>query len=116
MNIAPISLSSSEKISFLSNLSTMLAAGISILEAVDALLEDAKGKNKKFLEIVREDIIQGNHLYYSFSKFPLIFDKVTINLIKAAEEAGTLETTLWDLKNSIQKDVEFQDKIKSAMI
>ena len=37
-----ISLSNSEKISFLSNLSTMLAAGISILEAIDALLEDSK--------------------------------------------------------------------------
>src|SRR3989344_82102 len=116
MIASKIAFSNSEKISFISNLATMLVAGISILEAIDALLEDAKVKHKFFLEIVREDIIQGNHLYYSFSKFPLIFDKVTINLIKAAEEAGTLETTLWDLKNSIQKDVEFQDKIKSAMI
>ena len=116
MNASSISLSNSEKISLISNLATMLVAGISILEAIDALLEDAKGKNKIFLDTVREDIVQGNHLYFSFSKFPLIFDKVTINLIKASEEAGTLEVTLWDLKNSIQKDTEFQDKIKSAMI
>src|SRR3989344_8114407 len=112
MNIAPISLSSSEKISFLSNLSTMLAAGISILEAVDALLEDAKGKNAKFLEILREDIVQGNHLNYSFSKFPHIFDPITVNLIKASEEAGTLEVTLKDLKTNIQKEMEFSDRVK----
>src|SRR3989338_2104069 len=116
MNIAPISLSSSEKISFLSNLSTMLAAGISILEAVDALLEDAKGKNKKFLEILREDIVQGTHLYYSFSKFPLVFDKITVNLIKASEEAGTLEITLKDIKINILKEMEFTDKVKQALI
>lgn len=111
-----ITLGNGEKISFLQNLSTMLAAGISILEAVDALLEDAKGRNKKFLEIVREDIIQGNHLNYSFAKFPNIFDPITVNLIKASEEAGTLEITLKDLRLSIQKENEFSDKVKQAMI
>src|SRR3989344_2763081 len=111
-----ISLSNSEKISFLSNLSTMLAAGISILEAIDALLEDSKGKNKKFLEIIREDIVQGNHLYFSFDKFPHIFNDITINLVKASEEAGTLEITLKDLRVSIQKEMEFSDKVKQAMI
>jgi len=111
-----ISFSGNEKISFLSNLSTMLVAGISILEAVDALLEDAKGKNKKFLEVIREDIVQGNHLNYSFAKFPKIFDDVTINLVKAAEEAGTLEITLKDLKANIQKEMEFADKVKQALI
>ncbi|OGG03585.1 hypothetical protein A2W14_03340 [Candidatus Gottesmanbacteria bacterium RBG_16_37_8] len=111
-----IILSGNEKISFLSNLSTMLTAGISILEAIDALLEDAKGKNKKFLEIIREDIVQGNHLYYSFDKFPHIFDAITVNLIRAAEEAGTLEITLKDMRISIQKEMEFSDKVKQAMI
>ena len=116
MKSSSISLSNGEKISFIQNLSTMLTAGISILEAIDALLEDARGKHKKFLEIVREDIIQGNHLYQSFTRFPLIFDKVTVNLLKASEEAGTLETTLHDLKKNIQKEMEFSDKVKSAMI
>src|SRR3990167_624549 len=116
MKSSSISLSNGEKISFIQNLSTMLTAGISILEAIDALLEDARGKHKKFLEIVREDIIQGNHLYQSFTRFPLVFDKVTVNLLKASEEAGTLETTLHDLKKNIQKEMEFSDKVKSAMI
>jgi len=116
MKTSPISLTNGEKISLIQNLSTMLTAGISILEAIDALLEDARGKHKKFLEIVREDIIQGNHLYQSFTRFPLVFDKVTVNLLKASEEAGTLETTLQDLKKNIQKEMEFSDKVKSAMI
>lgn len=116
MKTENISLSTSEKISFISNLTTMLNAGISILEAIDSLMEDAKGKHKKFLEIIREDIVQGNHLYYSFSRFPRVFDKVTINLIKAAEEAGTLEVTLKDLRDNIKKEVEFSDKIKAALI
>ncbi|KKS98185.1 MAG: Tfp pilus biogenesis protein PilC, type IV pilus assembly protein PilC [Candidatus Gottesmanbacteria bacterium GW2011_GWA2_43_14] len=116
MKTSGISLNSGEKISLIQNLSTMLSAGISLLEAIDALLEDARGKHKKFLEIVKEDVSQGNHLYNSFSRFPLVFDAVTVNLLKASEEAGTLETTLQDLKSNIQKEMEFSDKVKSAMI
>jgi type II secretory pathway component PulF len=60
--------------------------------------------------------MQGKRVYESFSRFPRIFDKVTINIIKASEEAGTLDATLKDLKNNIKRDMEFNDKIKSAMI
>jgi len=110
------SLSSSEKIAFISNLSTMLSAGIPILEAVSNLLEDSKGNPKKIMETLRDDLTQGRQVNYSFSKFPRVFDKVTVNVIKASEEAGTLDITLKDLKQNLQKQVEFNDKVKSALL
>lgn len=109
-------LSNKEKITFMSNMNTMLSAGIPILETVDSLLEDAKGNMRKLLTVLRADLIEGQHVYTTFAKFPKIFDKVTTNIIKAAEEAGTLDTTLKDIKNNIKKDIEFNDKIKSAFI
>lgn len=111
-----ITLSTSEKIAVVSNLSTMLSAGITILEAVDSILEDAKGNPRKVLEALREDLVQGKQVNTSFAAFPRVFDKVTVNLIRASEQAGTLETTLRDLKENIVKEVEFTDKIKFAMI
>lgn len=116
MNTENISLSTSEKISLISNLSTMLTAGISILETVDSILEDAKGHQKKILETLRADLIQGEQLHSSFAKFPAVFDEVTVNIIKAAEEAGTLDVTLRDLRENIRKETEFTDKVKSALI
>ncbi len=116
MNTQNISLSNAEKITLISNFSTMLAAGISILEAVDSLLEDAKGNQKKVLETLREDLIQGKRVYTALAKFPSTFDKVTVSIIKASEEAGTLDTTLRDLKDSIRKQTEFNDKVKSALL
>lgn len=115
MRFENITLSDSEKISFVSNLSTMLSAGVSILELVNSLLEDAKGSQKKILETLRDDLTQGNRLYSSFAKFPAVFDQVTVNIIRAAEEAGTLEITLKDLKENIKKEIEFSDKVKSAL-
>lgn len=110
-----IRISTTEKLGLISNLATMLAAGIPILEVVDSLLEDAKGNQKKFLESLKSDLSQGNHVADAFAKFPMIFDKITVNLIKASEEAGTLDVTLDDLKASIKKDSEFSDKIRGAL-
>lgn len=111
-----ISLSTKDKIALLGNLSTMLAAGISILETVDSLLEDSKGSQKKLLQELRRDLVQGKHVYASFARFPHIFDNVTVNIIRASEEAGTLDVTLKDIKQHMQKEMEFLDKVRSAMI
>lgn len=111
-----ISLSDSDKISIIGNLNTMLVAGIPLFEAVESLLEDAKGNQRKFLTVLKADLVQGNHVYATLSKFPSSFDKVTVSVIKASEEAGTLETALADLAANIRKEMEFAGKIKSAMV
>jgi len=111
-----ITLKTSEKIELVSNLATMLTAGIPILDAVNSILEDTKGSQRKILETLKADLIQGKQIYTSFAKFPRCFDKVTVNLIRAAEEAGNLEVTLKDLRDHIQADAEFTDKIRFALI
>jgi len=93
----------------------MLKAGIPILNGVESLLEDSKGNIKKVLGVLREDLVAGRRIYTTLAKFSEAFDKVTINLVKAAEEAGTLETSLADIKKNTQADMEFSDKVKSAL-
>ncbi len=109
-------LKNSEKIALIGSLATMLTAGIPILEVVNSLLEDAKGGQRKILETLHEDLMQGKHMFVTLSKFPRVFDKVTVSVIKASEEAGTLDVTLRDLKVTIQKEIEFGDKVRSAMV
>lgn len=116
MKTEKATLSNSEKIELVSNLGTMFSAGIPILETVESLLEDAKGGSKKILETMRADLTQGQHVSYTFAKFPNVFNKVTVNIIKASEEAGTLDVILIDLKENIKKDIEFSDKVKGAFI
>lgn len=94
----------------------MLKAGIPIIEIIDSLLEGSKGNQKKILETMRDDLNQGKHVYTTFEKFPRVFDKVTVNIIKASEEAGTLDVVLNDVKDGIRKDMEFSDKIRSALM
>ena len=111
-----VRLSSSEKIALISNLSTMLSAGIPILDAVSNLLEDAKGNQKKILDALRDDLTQGHQVNYTLARFPNVFDKVTVSVVRASETAGTLDVILKDLRESLRKQNEFNDKIKSALL
>lgn len=111
-----IKLGNSDKVALIGSLATMLTAGIPILDVVNSLLEDAKGGQLKILTSLHEDLMQGKHIYVTFSKYPRVFDKVTVSVIKASEEAGTLDVTLRDLKQTVQKEIEFTDKVRSAMI
>lgn len=115
MKKSNVKISSKDKLIIISNLGTMLTAGIPIMETVDSMLEDTSSNQKKILTALREDLVQGKSIADSFSNFPNAFDPVTINLIKAAEKAGNLDTILKDLTVNIKKEIEFNDKVKSAL-
>jgi type II secretory pathway component PulF len=114
--VSNMRISNDEKLGFVSSLATMFSAGIPLLETIDSLLEYSKGNQKKMLLMIMDDVSQGKQLNMALAKFPKIFDKVTINIIKASEEAGTLDVALKDLKENIKKSAEFKDKIRAALI
>ena len=116
MNTSRVRLSTNDKVALIGNLSTMLTAGIPILEAVDSLSEDVKGNQKKILDTLKEDLTQGRRVHITLAKFPRAFDKVTVNVIKAAEEAGNLDVALKDIRINIVKEAEFMGKLKSSMV
>lgn len=115
-NSRTLRMSGDEKIALFSNMSTMLGAGIPIAETVESLLDEAKGAKRIVLTQLRDDLTAGHHVSRTFAQFPKIFDKVTVNLTKAAEESGTLETTLKDVEKNLRKQMELGDKVKSAMM
>src|SRR5260221_2851884 len=108
-------LTNTERLNFVSNLSTMYSAGIPLLSAVIALSEEARGNTKKILQEIDADLLKGKNLYESLAKFPLIFDTITVNMIRASEASGTLDVILKDLKVQIKKDIAFNRKIRTAL-
>ena len=115
MNYKRLTISSGELLNVVSNLSTMLTAGIPILSAVHSLGEEARGNSKKILQEIYGDLLKGKHLYESLAKFPMVFDSVTVNMVRASEESGTLDQILKDLKEQIKKDIALNRKIRSAL-
>jgi len=115
-NLSSVKIGNTEKLNLFINLGTMLKAGIPILEIVDSLLEDTKGNLKIILETLREDLSQGKNISVCFAKFPRTFDPVTLSVLRAAEESGTLDVSMKDVQINIRKEIEFNDKIRAAML
>jgi len=113
--LAKTKLKGTEKLELVGSLATMIGSGISILEVVKSLQEDALGGQKVVLNEMVSDLTQGKRLYVTLAKFPKVFDRVSVNVIRASEEAGTLDVALRDLRATLQKDMEFNDKIRSAL-
>src|SRR3990167_7790578 len=89
-----VSLSTQEKLSLITGLSTLIASGIPILEAVESLIEESKDNSKKILLQLKEDLNQGKSISESLARFPKSFDPTTINLIKDAEFMGQVRSAL----------------------
>lgn len=114
--LAKLKLNGTEKLELVGSLATMIASGISLFEVVHTLQEDAKGGQKIILAEMENDLAQGRHVYVTLGKFPKVFDRVSVNVVRASEEAGTLEVALRDLRLTLQKNMEFNDKVRSALM
>ncbi|HWT55737.1 MAG TPA: type II secretion system F family protein [Candidatus Microsaccharimonas sp.] len=111
-----IRLKGKERLSLFSDLSTMLTAGIPILEAVVSLEEDATSNMKKVLKVLHETLNNGEPLSRGLSRMPNAFDQISVNLIRAAEAGGTLEETLHDIVQTTKKELAFADQLRNTMI
>lgn len=111
-----VRLNSKDQLMIFSDMSTMLAAGIPILEIVESMVDEAKGNQRKVLEAIKQSLYQGHQLSDALKTMPRAFDPVTVNLLSAAEQAGTLETTLQDITESTQKSIAFTDQVRSSFV
>jgi type II secretory pathway component PulF len=114
--VAKLKLKNRERLSIFTDLSTMLSAGIPILEAVQSLETDNKGQPEKVLHHIRTSINNGIPLSKSMGQMPGAFNPITVNLIRAAEAGGTLEETLRDTVKATRKDIAFSDQLRNTMI
>lgn len=116
MNTARIQLNGKDKLALFTDMSTMLTAGIPIMEIIESLSHDAKGSTKEVLSILHRSLINGEPLSHGMAAFPHTFDPVTLNTMRAAEAGGTLEETLQDIVRTLKKELAFSDTIRTAMI
>ena len=101
---------------FCKQFATMLRAGLPVLNTLNMLDEQTKAPNmKKIIVTIRKDLEAGNALSKCFSNHPKIFDTVVVNLIKAGEASGKLDTFLQKIVTSLEKREKIKSQIKSAL-
>lgn len=106
-----------DKVFLTKYLSLMLRVGTDLLAAINILIADFdKPAMKNFLLEVRENLTRGRSFYEIFAKYPKVFSPVFVNLLKAAEASGTLQSTFENLSASLAKESELKSKIRAALI
>lgn len=101
---------------FTRQLSTMVAAGLPLTDALRILQNQSRAGMAKIAAQILADIEGGSNLGDALEKHPKIFSKVYISLVRAGEAAGVMEDILNRLAVNMEKQKSFQGKVKGAMI
>lgn len=96
---------------------TMIDAGIPILRCLEILSGQCKDLAlKEAVDAITSDVKSGLTLNEAMAKHPNIFNKLYVNMVRAAELGGILDTILDRLAGFLEYENEIKGKIKSAMM
>lgn len=109
--------STNEKILFGKNLSSMLEAGLPLSRAIEVIGRQSRNKKYKFvMNNLNDSIKSGDTLSGAMAKFPSVFSKLFISMVRAGEESGDLVGALGVVSSQMEKTNDLKKKIKGAMI
>ena len=109
-------ISSKDLALFTRQLSTMLRAGVPLMQCFDIVGRGHSNPSmSRLLNDIRSDVETGTNLNQAFRKYPMYFDALFCNLVAAGEQAGILETLLDRLATYQEKTIALKGKIKKAL-
>jgi type II secretory pathway component PulF len=105
-----------EVVNITRQLSTMVTAGLPLLDGLRILEQQSKPAIAKLIAELIRDIEGGGTFADALSKHPKVFDRVFIQLVRAGEAGGVLDEILNRLADNLERSKEFRSKTKGALI
>lgn len=98
-------------------LAIMLNAGLTLIDCIDILKKQTtKPQLLKIINEIDKEIRGGKTFSSALQKYPNHFSNLYISLVKSGEASGKLSEILLKLAENLEKQREFQGKIKGALI
>jgi len=95
---------------------TMVNAGLPILRSLSILEGQTESRVlKKAVEQVRIDIERGSSLSVAMAKFPKVFNRLYVAMVRSGEMGGVLDAVLERLAGNLEREVSLRNRIRSAM-
>jgi type IV pilus assembly protein PilC len=108
---------SKEKVLFSRQLSTLINAGLPLVQSLRSVNNQTASKPLKVvINKIISDVEAGTTLSGAMAKHPQIFNQVYTSLIAAGEISGTLDKALERLAIQQEKDADLATKIRGAMV
>jgi type IV pilus assembly protein PilC len=101
---------------FCRQFSTMIDAGLPIIQCLDILYSQQENKTfKKMLREIKGFVESGSTLAEALKKYPDQFNNLFVNMVSAGEAGGILDTILKRLSNYLEKAAKLKSRVKGAM-
>ncbi len=101
---------------FISELSTLLAVGVPLLESLDTLILQQHSRFKNCLLHLRDQVQSGISLADAMKQQPDVFDQLCVSMTGVGEKTGALDDTLRQLAEFKQRSLLFKDRVLSALM
>jgi len=101
---------------FTRQLSTMIASGLPLVEALRLLRDQSNPPFKQVVEKILTEVEGGSSLADAMAISGDAFSSVYIALVRAGETAGVLDNVLRKLADNLEKQREFRSKTRGAMV
>jgi general secretion pathway protein F len=97
-------------------MSTLLCAGVTLPESLVALTDQVESPRfKNVLSDVGSKVNEGSSLADAMASHPKVFSKLYINMVRAGEASGSLETVLIRIADFMDQQEELRGKVTTAM-
>jgi general secretion pathway protein F len=98
-------------------LGTLLGAGIPLSDALKAVIDQAESRRiESLFREMRERITQGASLADALNEHPDLFSELYVNMVRAGEATGQVDTVLSRLADFLQAQRAMQRKVVSALL
>ncbi len=106
-----------DMLNFANQLATMLDSGITILRALEVILDQIESKRfYGILQKVNADVEQGSSLSEALGRYPKVFDQLWVSLIEVGEASGTMPMVLKKLAFYLEQKTAFKATVTSAIM
>ncbi len=101
---------------FSRQLATMLKSGVPLVTAFQIISGGLKNpRMRTVIDKIRADVESGGSLAESLAEHPVQFDELYVNLVKAGESAGVLDTILDNIATHKERIESIKGKIRKAL-
>lgn len=102
---------------FCRQFSSITRAGVTIIETLNMLADQTENvKMQKALRAARADVEKGESFAASLSRHPKVFPELMVQMAKAGEASGSLDTAMERMAVQFEKSAKTQALVKKAMI
>src|SRR5204863_8379478 len=96
---------------FIRELSTLLAVGVPLLEALETISQQHRGRFKTSVLLLRDRVAAGSSLADAMREQPDLFDDLAVSLTEVGEDAATLDAALERLAEFRERSDQLRGKI-----